>query len=108
MGKKYYYIKNMKTTEEIQEQIRLYGHIEWRSKKNLDDFALNHTFNEDFCIIGFATAKTLQKWVVVTMESTPTYHKHEDVYLVLRKGINRIFYLFGRTPYKEIFFFPIF
>ena len=34
-------------TKEIMEQIRLYGHIEWRSKKNLDDFALNHTFNED-------------------------------------------------------------
>ena len=98
----------MKTTKEIQEQIHLYGDIEWRSKKNLDDFALNHIFNEDFCIIGFATAKMLQKWGVVTIESTPTYQKHEDAHLVLRKGINRIFYLFGRTPYKEIFFFPIF
>ena len=105
-------MENMKdictTTEDIQEQIRLYGHIEWRSKKNLDDFALNHTFNGDFCIVGFATAKTLQKWGVITMEITPTYQKHEDAYLVLRKGINRIYYLFGRAPYKEIFFFSIF
>ena len=91
----------MKTTEDILEQIRLYGHIEWRSKKNLDDFALNHTFNGDFCIVGFATAKTLQKWGVV-------YQKQEDAYLALKKGTNRIFYLFGRTPYKEIFFFSIF
>ena len=80
-------------TKEIMEQIRLYGHIEWRSKKNLDDFALNHTFNGDFCIIGFPTAKTLQKWEVETMPVTPTDQKQEDAYLMLKKGINRIFYL---------------
>ena len=77
-------------TKEIMEQIRLYGDIEWRSKKNLDDFALNHTFNEDFCIIGFATTKTPQKWGVVTMPVTPTSQKHDDAYLMLKKGINRI------------------
>ena len=95
-------------TKEIMEQIRLYGNIEWRSKKNLDDFALNHTFNGDFCIIGFATAKTLQKWGVVTMPVTPTSQKHGDAYLVLKKGINRIFYLFGLAPHKEIIFSSIF
>ena len=95
-------------TKEIMEQIQLYGNIEWRSKKNLDDFALNHTFNEDFCIIGFATAKTLQKWGVVTMPVTPTSPKHEDTYLMLKKGINRIFYLFGLAPYKEIIFSSVF
>ena len=95
-------------TKEIMEQIRLYGHIEWRSKKNLDDFALNHTLNGDFCIIGFATAKTLQKWGVVTMPVTPTDRKQKDTYLMLKKGINRIFYLFGLVPHKEIFFFSTF
>ena len=80
-------------TKEIMEQIQLYGNIEWRSKKNLDDFALNHTFNGDFCIIGFATAKTLQKWEVETMPVTPTDRKQKDAYLMLKKGINRIFYL---------------
>ena len=94
-------------TKEIMEQIQLYGNIEWRSKKNLDDFALNHTFNGDFCIIGFATAKTLQKWGVAPIPTTPTYQTPEDAYLMLKKGTNRIFYLFGRAPYKEIIFSSI-
>ena len=46
-------------------------------------------------IIGFATPKTLQKWGVVTMPVTPTSQKHDDAYLMLKKGINRIFYFFG-------------
>ena len=94
-------------TKEIMEQIQLYGNIEWRSKKNLDNFALNHTFNEDFCIIGFATAKTLQKWGVQPMPVTPTSQTPKDAYLMLKKGTNRIFYLFGLALHKEIIFSSI-
>ena len=93
-------------TKEIMEQIHLYGHIEWRSKKNLDEFARVHTFEKDFCIVGFATAKTMQKWGLTIMNETFTSGKDHDVYLALRKGEkNRIYYLFGLGPPTYNFIF---
>ena len=47
---------------EIEEEIRLHGHIEWRSKKNLDDFVSNNAFEKDICIVGYITPRTIQKW----------------------------------------------
>ena len=50
-------IKN--NIKEIEEEIKLNGHIEWRSKKNLDEFLLSNTFDKDICIVGFITLKTI-------------------------------------------------
>ena len=91
---------------EIEEEIRLHGHIEWRSKKNLDEFARVHTFEKDFCIVGYATAKTMRKWGLKLMNETFTSGKDHDVYLALRKGEkNRIYYLFGLGPPTYNFIF---
>ena len=47
---------------EIEEEIRLHGQLEWRSKKNLDDFVLNNTFEKNISIVGYITPKTVEKW----------------------------------------------
>ena len=47
---------------EIEKEIRLHGQLEWRSKKNLDDFVLNNTFEKKFSIVGYITPKTVEKW----------------------------------------------
>ena len=47
---------------EIEKEIRLHGQLEWRSKKNLDDFVLNNTFEKDISIVGYITPKTVEKW----------------------------------------------
>ena len=77
----------MENTEEIQEQIRLYGHIEWRSKKNLDTFLLQNTF-QNLRIVGYATAKTLQKWGETQYEKDPVYiaAKNTRFYYLLGLG----------------------
>ena len=51
-----------KNVPEIEEEIRLHGQLEWRSKKNLDDFALNNTFEKDISIVSYITSKTVEKW----------------------------------------------
>ena len=51
-----------KNVPEIEEEIRLHGQLEWRSKKNLDDFALNNTFEKNISIVGYITSKTVEKW----------------------------------------------
>ena len=86
------------TTEEIREQIRLYGHIEWKSKKNLDTFLSQNTSN-DFRIIGFATCKTLQKWGEKQYEY-PVYiaAKNTRFYYLLGIGKNKkSYYIFERS-----------
>ena len=84
---------------EIEEEIRLHGHIEWRSKKNLDKFIDTHTFEKDFCIVRYATAKTVQKWGLKLYRETFTTPEDHDVYLALREGKkNRIYYLYGLGP----------
>ena len=80
-------------TEEIREQIRLYGHIEWRSKKNLDTFLLQNTF-QNFRIVGYATAKTLQKW-------GETHHK-DPAYIVAKN--TRFYYLLGLGKPERYFY----
>ena len=47
---------------EIEEEIRLHIRVEWRSKKNLDDFVRNNTFDKDISIVGYITPKTVEKW----------------------------------------------
>ena len=51
-----------KNVPEIEEEIRLHGQLERRSKINLDDFALNNTFEKDISIVGYITPKTVEKW----------------------------------------------
>ena len=79
------------TTEEIREQIRLYGHIEWKSKKNLDTFLSQNTF-QNFQIVGYATNKTLQKWGEKQYEY-PVYiaAKNTRLYYLLGIGKNKNF-----------------
>ena len=47
---------------EIEKEIRLHGQLEWRSKKNLDDFVRVNTFEKDISIVGYITPKTVEKW----------------------------------------------
>ena len=51
-----------KNMPEIEEEIRLHGQLEWRSKKNLDDFVLRNTFEKDISIVGYITPRTVEKW----------------------------------------------
>ena len=83
-------------TKEIMEQIRLHGHVEWRSKKNLDEFILSNTFEKDFCIVGYASAKTMLKWGLKLHRETPTADSPHDVYIAIKN--NRIYYLHGLVP----------
>ena len=50
-----------KNVSEIEEEIRLHGHVEWRSKKNLDEHIRNNTFHKNICIVGYITSETMQK-----------------------------------------------
>ena len=47
---------------EIEKEIRLHGQVEWRSKKNLDDYVRDNTFDKDISIVGYITPKTIEKW----------------------------------------------
>ena len=71
---------------EIEGEIRLHGHIEWRSKKNLDEFVLTNEFEKDICIVGYITPRTIQKW---GLDLPPKNH-----YVGVKKD-NRICYLYG-------------
>ena len=81
-----------KNVSEIEEEIRLHGHIEWRSKKNLDEFILSNTFEKAFCIVGYITPKTMQKWGIELYRKT----EDRDVYVAVKN--NRIYYLYGLVP----------
>ena len=80
-------IKN--NIKEIEEEIKLNGHIEWRSKKNLDEFMLSNTFDKDICIVGYITSKTIQKWGL-NIKSVPN---DNNVFVAVKN--NRICYLYG-------------
>ena len=80
-------IKN--NIKEIEEEIKLNGDVEWRSKKNLDEFVLSNTFDKDICIVGFITPKTIQKWGL-ELKSVPN---DKDVFVAVKN--NRICYLYG-------------
>ena len=79
---------------EIEEEIRLHGHIEWRSKKNLDEFARGNTFDKDICIVGYITPRTVQKWGLDIYGKTFESSKPHNVYVGVRKD-NRLCYLHG-------------
>ena len=51
-----------KNVAEIEKEIRLHGQLEWRSKKNLDNFVRDNTFDKDISIVGYITPKTIEKW----------------------------------------------
>ena len=82
-----------KNVSEIEEEIRLHGHVEWRSKKNLDDYVSNNEFKNDICIVGYITPKTIQKWDLDLHRETPTAGKPHNFYVGVRN--NRICYLLG-------------
>ena len=80
-----------KNVAEIEEEIRLHGHIEWRSKKNLDEFIRNNTFEKDICIVGYITPRTIQKWGLDLHCEPPKSNSCEDYYVAVKN--NRIYYL---------------
>ena len=88
-------IKN--NVKEIEEEIKLNGHIEWRSKKNLDEFVLTNKFEKDICIVGFITPKTMQKWGIVLYRESLTKPDDHNVYVAVKN--NRICYLYGLPSY---------
>ena len=85
---------------EIEKEIRLHGHIEWRSKKNLEEFIRNNTFKKDICIVGYITPQTIQKWGVKLYRESYTKPEDHDVYVAVKN--NRICYLLGLCISKPI------
>ena len=77
-----------KNVAEIEEEIRSHGHIEWRSKKNLDDYVLNNAFEKGTRIVGYISPRTIQKWGLELHRETPC-----DVYVGVRN--NSVCYLYG-------------
>ena len=73
-----------KNVWEIEKEICLRGQLEWRSKKNLDDFALNNTFEKDISIVGYITPKTVEKWGL----DIRGFSKTHNVYVGVRKNKN--------------------
>ena len=51
-----------KNVSEIEEEIRLHGQLEWKSKKLLDDYILNNRFEKDIRIVGHITPRTIRRW----------------------------------------------
>ena len=77
-----------KNVSEIEEEIRLHGQLEWRSKKNLDDYVLHNTFEKDISIVGYITPKTVEKWGFNIYGKTFTADKPDNVYVGVRKNKN--------------------
>ena len=67
---------------EIEKEIRLHGQLEWRSKKNLDDFVRDNTFDKDISIVGYITPKTVEKWGLDIRGDSKTH----NVYVGVRKN----------------------
>ena len=85
---------------EIEKEIRLHGQVEWRSKKNLDDYVRKNTFDKDISIVGYITPKTVENGV--------------SLFTVKRlRRINRLMYTLGLekikacVTYKEAVFFTL-
>ena len=70
---------------EIEKEIRLHGHREWRSRKNLDEFVRSNTFDKNICIVGYISARTVQKWGLDIYGTTFGSSKPHDVYVGVRK-----------------------
>ena len=51
-----------RNVSEIEKEICLHGQLEWRSKKNLDDYVRDNTFDKDISIVGYIMPKTIEKW----------------------------------------------
>ena len=66
---------------EIEKEIRLHGHIEWRSKKNLDDLVRGNTFDKDISIVGYITPRTIEKWGL----NVYGYSETHNVYVGVKK-----------------------
>ena len=73
---------------EIEKEIRLHGQVEWRSKKNLDDYVRDNTFDKDISIVGYITPKTVEKWGIDARSFSETH----NAYVGVRKNKN-LFYL---------------
>ena len=86
--------------EEIEEEIRLHGDVEWRSKKKLDEFVMSNTFDKNICIVGYITSKTMQKWGLYLHRETPTASKPDNYYVGVRN--NNICYLWGLCIPKPV------
>ena len=69
---------------EIEKEIRLHGQVEWRSKKNLDDYVRDNTFDKDISIVGYTTPKTVEKWDL----DARGFSKTHNVYVGVRKNKN--------------------
>ena len=69
---------------EIEKEIRHHGQVEWRSKKNLDDYVRDNTFDKDISIVGYITPKTVEKWGL----DARGFSKTHNVYVGVRKNIN--------------------
>ena len=85
---------------EIEKEIRLYGQLEWKSKKNLDDYVLNNRFDKDISVVGYITPRTIEKWGVKLYRESITKPKDHDVYVAVKN--NRICYLLGLCIPKPI------
>ena len=86
-----------KNVLEIEEEIRLHEPIEWRSKKNFDEFVRSNTFEKDISIIGYITPRTIEKWGL----DMNGYIKTNNVYVGVRKN-KRLCYLQGLGIPKPI------
>ena len=84
---------------EIEKEIRLHGQLEWRSKKNLDDFVLNNTFEKNFSIVGYITPKTVEKWGL----DARGFSKTNNVFVGVRKN-KSLCYLQGLNILRSIDF----
>ena len=86
---------------EIEKEIRLHGQVEWRSKKNLDDYVRNNTFDKDISIVGYITPKTVEKWDLIIYGETFTADKPHNVYVGVRKN-KSLCYLQGSGIFHPI------
>ena len=71
-----------KNVSEIEEEIRLHGQLEWRSKKNLDNYVSSNTFGKDISIVGYITPKTIEKWGL----NIRGYIETQNFYIGIRKN----------------------
>ena len=69
---------------EIEKEIRLHGQLEWRSKKNLDEFVNSNTFDKDISIVAYITPRTVEKWGLNIRGDSKTH----NVYVGVRKNKN--------------------
>ena len=75
-----------RNVSEIEEEIRSHGHIEWRSKKNLDKMVSKNTFEKDICIVGYITPRTIQKWELKLYRESYTKPEDHDVYVAVKNN----------------------